>query len=497
MPPKLASVSPTQHRPGDVIAERYELREKLGEGGMGFVWVARSLALDVDVALKLLRPEIAGPEAIERMAREARTAAQLGHPAMVRVLDFGNSARGEPFLAMELLQGEELQSLLLREQHLTAERAAALLLPVIDGLGTAHEKGIVHRDIKPANIFIASDGQGRIQPKVLDFGIAKLDHRHVSTQLTQVGAVLGSPQYLSPEQAEGLEDVDARSDIWAVGVVLYELVTGVPPFEAANYNALIRKIMRDTPKPTMELGAGDAQFWTIIERCLKKDPAQRWSSMWELGEALALWLFERGVRVDAASRSIKHDWLDSGVTGLQILVGSEAPETLAPPSKPSVEVISVPNLPSPTLLAAVPATPAPGRAAWPLALLLAALVGTGALGFTLLRPGSAARPVAATKAAAPAMASPPIAEERVLGAVSSLVSVPAVTAESPTKAPSVPLTAASSSAAAEAAKPAASSPVPSAARASSRAPRSSPSATRATSPRQATPRKGLNTEFGF
>jgi eukaryotic-like serine/threonine-protein kinase len=220
MPRELASASHREHRPGDVIAGRYVLERKLGEGGMGFVWVARSVALDVDVALKMLRPEIAGAEAVERMAREARTAAQLGHPAMVRVLDFGRSEQGEPFLVMELLHGEELHKLLLRERRLTAERAAALLLPIIDGLGTAHEKGIVHRDIKPANIFIAADGQGRIQPKVLDFGIAKLDRTHVDTRLTQIGAVLGSPQYLSPEQAECLEDVDKRSDIWAVGVLL-------------------------------------------------------------------------------------------------------------------------------------------------------------------------------------------------------------------------------------------------------------------------------------
>ena len=284
------------------------------------------------------------------MAREARTAAQLGHPAMVRVLDFGSSERGEPFLVMELLDGEELQAMLAREHRLTAERAAAILLPVIDGLGTAHEKGIVHRDIKPANIFIAHDGSGRIQPKVLDFGIAKLDQKHVSTRLTQMGAVLGSPQYLSPEQAEGLEDVDQRSDIWSLGVVLYEVVTGVPPFEASNYNALIRKILREEPKPLAEHGVGDAQFALILARCLKKEPAERWASMWELGEALALWLFERGVRVDAAARSIKHDWLESGVTGLQILVTSEMPGAPGTPTAPPpVEVLSVPVAHAPTI----------------------------------------------------------------------------------------------------------------------------------------------------
>jgi len=471
-----------------MIAGRYVLTRKLGEGGMGFVWVARSRALDVDVALKMLRPEIAGAEGVERMAREARTAAQLGHPAMVRVLDFGSTERGAPFLAMELLQGEELQTMLRRAGRLPAERAAALLLPVIDGLGTAHEKGIVHRDIKPANIFIASDGQGRIQPKVLDFGIAKLDRSHVSTRLTQVGAVLGSPQYLSPEQAEGLDDVDPRSDIWSLGIVLYELTTGAPPFEANNYNALIRKILRDAPKPTTEHAAGDAQFWTIIERCLKKDPAERWASMWELGEALALWLFERGVRVDAASRSLKHDWLESGVTGLQILVTSEAPDAQTLPPGPVVEVVTAPQVsPSPTSGRNAPtAISRRPRSRLPVAALLGmALVASAALLlFTLFRPHSPA--TAATEKRRPAVVSPDVAVSPPPAA-----EAPSVTAQVVVLSPSaLPLEPAPSAApVARSTTTKTGSPA--------RAAGSSPSSTRVTTPRQAPPRKGLNTEFGF
>jgi eukaryotic-like serine/threonine-protein kinase len=485
MPPDLASVLHREHRPGDVIADRYVLQRKLGEGGMGFVWVARSKALDVDVALKMLRPEVASAEAVERMAREARTAAQLGHPAMVRVLDFGSSELGEPFLAMELLQGEELQTMLLREQRLTAERAAALLLPVIDGLGTAHEKGIVHRDIKPANIFIATDGQGRIQPKVLDFGIAKLDRKHVDTRLTQVGAVLGSPQYLSPEQAEGLDDVDQRSDIWSVGVLLYELVTGTPPFEASNYNALIRKILRDSPKPTSELGAGDAQFWTILERCLKKDPEQRWASMWELGEALALWLFERGVRVDAAARSLKHDWLESGVTGLQILVTSEAPGAQSEPPRPNVRLLAAPVAPSPTDVATQVNRRSRKKTSLLLPLLAVVLAYAGFVAFSFLKSRSAARS---------------FAEERGNAAVSHQVVVP--TSPAPEAIVAAPLAEPAPVIVPVASAPAAPSgaphvPVRAPTRPASRAPASSPPSTRSTPPHQAAPKKGLNTEFGF
>jgi len=392
---------------------------------------------------------------------------------MVRVLDFGTSERGEPFLAMELLEGEELQAMLAREHKLTAERAAAILLPIIDGLGTAHEKGIVHRDIKPANIFIAHDGQGRIQPKVLDFGIAKLDQKHVSTRLTQMGAVLGSPQYLSPEQAEGLDDVDHRADIWAVGVLLYEAVTGVPPFEAANYNALIRRILREEPKPLAEHGVDEAQFALILGRCLRKDPAERWGSMWELGEALALWLFERGVRVDAAARSIKHDWLESGVTGLQILVASDMPSAM-----PSVEVLSVPVVPTPTIEAVWRREVRSRRKSWHVALGLGFLA-VGAAAVVWLQPHP-----------------PTPLEEPRRAAVSANVVVPIPPAPEPVVAAPAPAaeTPAAASAVAPAPTPSAEAPRP---RPASRVAGSSASASRVTPPRQASPRKGLNTEFGF
>ncbi len=495
MPSTPASVVAADHQTGDVIAGRYVLRRKLGEGGMGVVWVAHSNALDVDVALKMLRREIAGTEAVERMAREARTAAQLGHPAMVRVIDFGTSERGAPFLAMELLQGEELHSMLVREQRIPAERAAALLLPIIDGLAVAHEKGIVHRDIKPENIFIATDGQGRVQPKVLDFGIAKLNRLDTSSRLTQVGAVMGSPQYLSPEQAEGLDDVDFRSDIWSVGVLLYELVTGTPPFEANNYNALIRSILRNAPRPTTELAAGDAQFWTIIERCLKKDPGQRWGSMWELGEALALWLFERGVRVDAASRSLRHGWLESGVTGLQILVTSEPPDapTLPPPvialegAVPSAALsnlqVDIPTL-SGSLTRPIPRPRQ--RRPWLTGILVGVVV-AAVLSLVVIQIGRRSGQHTAPDNPPRAALAP---EEHQAPAVAEGV-VDVVPALQPLTPPDVPP--------APAPTPSA-EPTPSAPTAAVRPALPANSASRAATvslPRKASTRKGLNTEFGF
>src|SRR5690606_28985205 len=240
---------------GDVIADRYRLVKKLGEGGMGVVWVAHSLVLGVDIALKLISASAAGRSVASRMAREAHAAARLGHPALVRVFDFGWTTRGDPFLVMELAQGETLSRVLHRERRIGAVRAVQLLLPICDGIRCAHEKGIVHRDIKPENVFLAADPFGRLQPKLLDFGIAKMDQRE--ERLTQMGTVLGSPEFMSPEQARGDQDIDLRTDIWSTGVMLYEMITGVLPFKHQNYNALMQAILHQEPKPTTDYRAGD------------------------------------------------------------------------------------------------------------------------------------------------------------------------------------------------------------------------------------------------
>src|SRR6185295_933081 len=196
--------------------------------------------LGVDVAIKLIRAGRADPELASRMAREAQVTATLGHPAIVRVFDFGTTERGDPFLVMELAHGETLASLIRREQRVEPKQALRLILPIIDGLRCAHERGIVHRDTKPENVFVARDALGRVQPKLLDFGIAKLDNQPNVTRLTQVGEVLGSPEFMSPEQARGVGTVDLRTDIWALCVLIYEMLTGTVPFKVTNYNALMQ-----------------------------------------------------------------------------------------------------------------------------------------------------------------------------------------------------------------------------------------------------------------
>ncbi len=291
---------------------RYVLIEQLGKGGMGVVWKARSTALDVEVAVKLVKAATPSEEAFKRMAREAHAAARLGHPAMATVLDFGGTADGAPYVVMELLHGESLGEVLGRERRIDVQRAVGTLLPIMDGLREAHDKGIVHRDIKPENLFVSKTARGRLQPKVLDFGIAKLDEPTDSnTKLTQDGAVLGSPGYFSPEQARGQTDIDFRTDIWSISVVLYELITGELPFKGPNYNALLMSILKDTPASIVPLGYGDEELWRIIHKGLQRDRNKRWASMGELGRALASWLYDKGVRADLASRSLQEVWLDA------------------------------------------------------------------------------------------------------------------------------------------------------------------------------------------
>ncbi len=318
--PDVARVSP--YLAGEVIGDRYRLDREIGRGGMGVVWVAHSLVLGVDVALKLIHAETAGPGLATRMAREAHAAARLGHPALVRVFDFGWTNRGDPFLVMEFVQGETLASKIQRDGPMPAIKAVQALLPIADGLRLAHERSIVHRDIKPDNILLASDALGRIQPKLLDFGIAKVDHAPVNGKLTQMGAVLGSPEYMSPEQAQGLEGVDARSDVWSLSVALYELLTGHVPFTGPNYNALMQSIIHEPAQPPQ---SGDSDLWQVLSKGLAKLPERRWASMSEFGEALALWLYDHGVKEDLSGNSIRAVWLD------RPSLLQAAPSTGAPP----------------------------------------------------------------------------------------------------------------------------------------------------------------------
>jgi eukaryotic-like serine/threonine-protein kinase len=305
---------------GDVIASKYRLESLLGEGGMGSVWRAVNLQLEAPVAIKVIRGEVERELLTMRLVQEARAAAKLGHPAIVRIFDVGESELGDPFIVMELLSGRSLGNLIANDGCLSATQAVQLLLPVADALSVAHAKGIVHRDLKPDNVFIAVDNE-RIQPKLVDFGIVKMSDlnqkssapipssdsdvkKGTLTRLTQHGTVVGSPQYMSPEQARGREDLDHRTDIWSFCVVLYEAISAQLPFRDQTYNALLLGIQEDEPLPPDSLRAEDAGLWAIIQHGLAKEPAARFQSMTELGQALSSWLVSQGVFEDACGVSL-------------------------------------------------------------------------------------------------------------------------------------------------------------------------------------------------
>lgn len=296
--------------PGAILASKYRLVAELGKGGMGAVWAARNLDLDADVAIKMIRKDAADTSLADRLVQEARAVAKLGHPNIVRVFDVGSTTDGLPFLVMELLQGNDLQRTLALRGKLEAVPAVQLLLPIADALASAHEAGFVHRDLKPENIFLAQQGASPIRPILLDFGIA-IPWREQSHRLTQEGAVLGSPSFMSPEQTRG-EDATHRSDIWSFSVLLYEIVTGKLPFKNTTLLALQKDIV-DKPAPTFaQQGIAEDTLWEIVARGLAKNPSKRWRSMRAMGVALAGWLTSRGVQEDVSNTSIRPAWLEPG-----------------------------------------------------------------------------------------------------------------------------------------------------------------------------------------
>jgi serine/threonine-protein kinase len=237
---------------GQVIAERYRLERLLGEGGMGAVWSAVHLVTRKPVALKFIKADGAkSPQARRRFLREARAASAVRHPNVVQVHDILELGDGSPVMVMDLLEGETLAERLARESQLSLGDTARILVPVISAVGTAHSAGVVHRDLKPDNIFLArapkESTTGSLDVKVLDFGIAKFTSAELEAQtaggLTQTGAMLGTPYYMSPEQAFGEHDIDHRADVWALAIIIYECLVGRRPIEGDNVGQIIKVIV--------------------------------------------------------------------------------------------------------------------------------------------------------------------------------------------------------------------------------------------------------------
>jgi serine/threonine protein kinase len=265
---------------GRVFDGKYRLDERLGGGGMGTVYRAMHLLIEREVAVKVLSQRFVGDEtAQQRFRREARASGRMAHPNAVMVNDFGTTEDGWLYIVMELLEGQTLRDLLVREAPLDPARAVSIMLQASAAVGAAHEAGLIHRDLKPANIFIEQRPNLPAVVKVLDFGVAKLvvdEHDDDYKTLTQVGAIIGTPRYMSPEQCSGTMPLTPASDVYSLGIILYEMLTGSVPFSADTPLAVALKHVSERPRRPREIVASTpAQLEEVVLHALAKDPADR------------------------------------------------------------------------------------------------------------------------------------------------------------------------------------------------------------------------------
>lgn len=310
---------------GMLLANKYRLDKRLGAGGMGEVYRAVNVSIGRPVAIKILRPELLRNEdVVQRFLREARAATLVRHPNVVDVLDVLEH-QDIPFMVQELLSGEDLADYVDSQQgKLPLDEVLAIMLPVAEAVGAAHAKGVVHRDLKPANVFLHTVDETVI-PKVLDFGISKITTGD-SSRVTTTGTALGTPAYMSPEQIEGLAHVDARSDVWSLGVMLFELAAGTRPFVAETPGALFVKIATTAPRPLGEVCPSCPEaFAAIVTRCLRASKADRYDDARALATALRQLADARGVPIKERLLSIRPrvSLLTDGET-------SRVPESLEP-----------------------------------------------------------------------------------------------------------------------------------------------------------------------
>jgi serine/threonine-protein kinase len=314
--------------PGTVLAGKYRIERLLGEGGMGWVVVATHLHLEQRVALKFMRESHATeqPDAVARFLREARAAARIQSEHVARVTDFGTLENGAPYLVMEYLEGQDLESLLESKRPVPLTLAVDYAMQACEGLAEAHAAGIVHRDLKPANLFLAKRSDASVRVKLLDFGISKLASTGGAADvgMTSTQALMGSPLYMSPEQLRSSKNVDRRTDIWSMGVILYEMFGGRSPFESDTLPEVCARVMAEPPpllgsiKPELPPALDG-----VVMRCLEKEPNRRFPDVASLAQALAPFgppearaTADRIARLGRAS-ALGHDntVVDPGATG--------------------------------------------------------------------------------------------------------------------------------------------------------------------------------------
>jgi eukaryotic-like serine/threonine-protein kinase len=313
---------------GDVIADKYEVVGLLGTGGMGYVISARHTELGEMMALKFLRPEaLAHAELVERFSREARAAAKIRSEHVANVFDVGTLTDGTPFIVMEYLAGKDLADHLHHEGPLPISVAVEYVMQACEALAAAHAHGIVHRDIKPENLFLTQQAQGMHTIKVLDFGISKIALPRGKRDLVRTQMALGSPVYMSPEQIRRSDQVDARSDIWAIGCVLFELLTGVTAFDEPSLLELSAAILERAPVPLQTLRPeASEELEEIVLRCLAKNPDDRYQNVAEL--AAALYPFgPRRARISA--ERCYHMLKNAGIVQAEPMLASAFPPSMS------------------------------------------------------------------------------------------------------------------------------------------------------------------------
>jgi serine/threonine-protein kinase len=328
-------LAPTEQdlpKPGDFVAAKYRVEEILGRGGMGAVFRVTHSVTGKSFAVKWLLPQYnGGQEMAQRFIREAQVAGRVDHPNIVEVYDIGED-RGSMYMVMELLQGESLAAHIARVGRIPANQACQLLIPVARGLAAAHRSGIIHRDLKPDNIFLSVSTLGEPRPKILDFGISKMSAlaSDANPALTREGVVMGTPHYMAPEQLRS-HKVDERCDIYALGVILYQMLSGKLPFTGDNFPDLMLKIISEPPVPLAKL-APDAprDLIAIVETAMSRSAAERFDTVAELGRALEQ--FGQGALFDV-EQALSTRPVASVLPGPSTPVATESrfPDTVAQP----------------------------------------------------------------------------------------------------------------------------------------------------------------------
>ena len=284
----------TPIQPGDVVDGKYRLTRRIGEGGMGTVFEGENIRIKRKVAIKVLHEHVAtSPEFAQRFVREARASARIGSEHVCDVLDLGDLESGEKYIVMELLDGESLEQRLERGR-LEPNVLVPLAFEILEGLGAMHQVGVIHRDLKPANVFLCKTKSGGVTVKILDFGVAKVEASDEDPSgihdMTSTGTMMGTPLYMSPEQARGARDVDGRTDLYAASVIMYQSLTGETPHQGVSLHELLFKIVLDDPKPIQSLAPHvDDELAELVMKGLSRDVDHRYSSAREYQEALKAW----------------------------------------------------------------------------------------------------------------------------------------------------------------------------------------------------------------